>query len=131
MAYDLHVVRAVHWTDASEAPITKSEVDSIIEADSELARSSSDFVQMKDHEGPVANFYMIAWKGAPCFWRYRDQLLRSCPNDAQVVKLVRMAAALGAHVVGDDGERYGIRRSILGNRELSSLTRNRSFLPLG
>jgi hypothetical protein len=121
VAYDLHVVRAVHWTDASEAPITKSEVDAIIEADSELAWSSSHFVQMKDHEGAVANFYMIAWKGVPCFWWYRDQLLCSSPNDAQVVKLVRIAAALGAHVVGDDGERYEIRRSILGKQRVVQL----------
>jgi hypothetical protein len=118
MAYDLHIVRSAHWTDAGNAPITKNEVDALIVSDSELAWSTSDFVQMKDQTGAVTAFYMIQWNGTPCFWWCRDQILCSGPDEAQVAKLVRMARALNARAVGDDGERYELRRSLLGREKI-------------
>ena len=125
MAYDLHLVRSVQWTDASDAPITKRDVDALIEADPELAWSSSDLVQMKDQNGDVTVFYMIMWKGRPCFWWYRDQILCSGPNDLETAKLVRIAAVLKARVVGDDGERYEIRRQLFGKDKIVRLDPNR------
>jgi hypothetical protein len=49
---------------------------------------------------------MILLNGTPCFWWYRDQLLCSGPDDEHVAKLVHIASALKARVVGDDGEVY-------------------------
>jgi hypothetical protein len=118
VAYDLHIVRSAHWTDAANAPITKNEVDNLISSDSELAWSTSDFVQMKGQTGAVTTFYMIQWNGTSCFWWYRDQILCSDPNEAQVAKLVRMARALNARAIGDDGERYELRRSLLGKEKI-------------
>jgi hypothetical protein len=118
MAYDLHIVRSADWTDAANAPITKNEVDALISSDSELAWSTSDFVQMKDQTGAVTTFYMIQWNGTSCFWWYRDLILCSGPNEAQVAKLVHMARALNARAVGDDGERYELRQSLLGREKI-------------
>jgi hypothetical protein len=120
MAYDLHVVRSIHWADAADSPITKSDVDALVEDDPELAWSDSELIiEAKDENGAVTAFYMIRWNGTPCFWWYRGQVVCCGPNDRQVAKLVRIAAALNARVVGDDGERYELRRSLLGKEKIT------------
>ena len=48
MAYDLHIVRTEHWTDAARAPITRQDVDALIAADAELAWSATDYVDIRD-----------------------------------------------------------------------------------
>ncbi len=106
MAYDLHIVRTIHWTEAASAPITKQEVDDLIAADSELGWSTTDYVDMADESGVSTRYYMITWRGQPCFWWYRDQIQCSGPDQAQVSKLVQMSRVLRAHAVGDDGEVY-------------------------
>jgi hypothetical protein len=108
MAYDLHIVRTEDWTEAASAPVTKQEVDALIAADSELAWSMSDYIEMKDDSGGTTRYYMIIWRGSPCFWWYRDQIRCSGPDDAQTAKLVQMARALNAHAVGDEGEIYPV-----------------------
>jgi len=65
---------------------------------------------------------MIAWRGQSCFWWYRDQILCSSPDDAQLMKLVQMARALNAYAVGDDGERYEIKKGFLGKEKLGALS---------
>jgi hypothetical protein len=57
---------------------------------------------------------MILWQGHPCFWWYKDQLLCSGPNEDQQRKLVEMAKSLNAFAVGDDGERYELRKTLFG-----------------
>jgi hypothetical protein len=111
MAYDLHVVRTKDWTEAANAPITKQDVDALIAADSELAWSNTDYVDMNDEVGVSTRHFMIAWRGEPCFWWYRDQIQCSGPDDAQQAKLVQMAQALNAYAVGDDGEIYPLEQS--------------------
>jgi hypothetical protein len=106
MAYDLHIVRTKDWLDASTAPITKRDVDTLIAGDPDLAWSTTDYVDMSDDAGAVTRYWMITWRGQPCFWWCRDQIQCSVPDDAQQSKLVQMARALNAFVVGDDGEIY-------------------------
>jgi hypothetical protein len=60
MGYDLHIIRTKTWADASSAPITKSDVDALIDADPELAWSKSDYVDMSDDAGGVTRYWMIA-----------------------------------------------------------------------
>jgi hypothetical protein len=107
MAYEVHVVRTRNWLDASCAPITKHDVDSLIAGDPELSWSTADYVDMGDETGTLTRYWMIAWRDQPCFWWYRDQITCSDPDDAQLSKLLHMAQALDALVVGDDGETYG------------------------
>jgi hypothetical protein len=118
MAYDLHVVRTKDWTQAASAPVTKQDVDALIAADPELKWSSTDCVDMRDENGAVVRYFMIVWKGKPCFWWYRDQVLCSGPDKAQQMKLAKIALALSAHAVGDEGERYEIRRNFFGREKL-------------
>ena len=110
MAYDLHIVRTENWLEAASASVTKQDVDALIAADSELAWSTTDYVDMSDDAGAVTRYWMITWRGQPCFWWYRDQIQCSGPDEAQVSKLVQMSRVLHAHVVGDDGEIYPLEQ---------------------
>src|SRR5258708_39785109 len=107
MTYDLHIVRTKNWLEASSTPITKEDVDALVAGAPELAWSATDYVEMSDEAGAVTRYWMITWRGQPCFWWYRDEVRCSGPEEAQQLKLVQMARALNAFAVGDDGELYG------------------------
>jgi hypothetical protein len=110
MGYDLHIVRTKDWLEAATAPITKEEVDALVASDPDLAWSTTDHVDMSDESGAVTRYFMITWRGEPCFWWYRDQIQCSGPDDAQQSKLVQIARALNAYAVGDDGEVYPLEQ---------------------
>jgi hypothetical protein len=118
MAYDLHIVRTKDWTQASQAPITKQQVDDLIASDPELKWSTSDYVGMNDKTGATTRYYMICWRGAPCFWWYRDKIECSSPDEPQQLKLAQITRALNAFVVGDDGERYESRKNLFGKQKV-------------
>ena len=118
MGYDIHIVRTKDWLDASTNPITKEDVNVLIASDQELEWSTSDYVDMGDDTGAVTRYYMIKWKGGSCFWWYRDQIQCSGADEAQQLKLVQIARALNAYAVGDEGERYELRKSIFGKEQL-------------
>jgi hypothetical protein len=90
----------------------------LIDGDPELAWSTTDYVDMSDDAGAVTRYWMITWRGQPCFWWYRDQIMCSGPDDAQLMKLAQLARALNAYAVGDDGERYEIRKGFFGKEKL-------------
>lgn len=102
--------RTENWFDAASAPITKQDMDALIAADSELAWSTTDYVDMSDDAGAVTRYWMITWRGQSCFWWYRDQVQCSGLDEAQISKLVQMSRVLHARVVGDDGEVYPLAR---------------------
>jgi hypothetical protein len=104
MGYDLHIVRTADWLDSADAPITKTDVETLLASDPELFWSD-DYVDM-DVDGVTTRFYMIAWNGDSCFWWYKDQIECKNPTPEQQVKLVQISRALGAYAVGDDGEHY-------------------------
>jgi hypothetical protein len=106
------VVRAKDWTQDAIAPITKQDVDAVIATDSELAWSTTDYVEMKDETGGSTRYYAITWRGAACFWWFRDQVQCSDPDEVQVSKLLQIANK--AHVVGDDGELYPLEHPATG-----------------
>ena len=118
MGYDVHVVRTTHWLDAPTDPIGKSDVDAVIDADPALAWSERDYIDMKDDRGTVTRYFMISWRGVPTFWWYRDQVVCKDPTEAQIAKMVDLARALRARVVGDEGELYDLKRGILGRKKL-------------
>jgi hypothetical protein len=118
LAYDPHIVRTTHWLDASTNPISKAEINQLITTDPTLAWSNRDFVDMKSEAGETIRYYMITWDGVPCFWWYRDQIMCSGADEAQIGKLLRIAAALSASVVGDDGEKYELRKTLFGKEKI-------------
>jgi hypothetical protein len=120
MAYDLHVTRTTDWLQAASAPITKGDADALVNSDPELAWSTSDFVEMNE-QGTSVRYFMILWNGEPRFWWHKDQITCSGPNEQQQIKLARMARALGAYAVGDDGERYEVRKNLFGREKLITI----------
>ena len=117
MAYDLHVVRTAHWLDASTNPISKDEINHLIATGPTLAWSNQEIVDMKSDIETI-RYNMIEWNGVSCFWWYRDQIVCSGADKAQIGKLLRIAAALSATVVGDDGEKYELRKTIFGKEKI-------------
>ena len=117
MAYDIHVARTKDWLDAATAPITKNDVDSLLANDAELAWSTTDYLEMVD-DGVETRYFAILWRGVPCFFWYRDQIQCSGPDEAQQLKLAQIARLLNACAVGDDGERYEIKRGLFGKEKL-------------
>jgi hypothetical protein len=120
MAYELHVARTRRWLKAASAPITKTDVDELIASDAELSWSTSDFVEMEE-DGENVRYYMIVWRGESCFWWHKDQITCSHPSEGQQLKLVRIAQALGAYAVGDDDERYELRKGFFGKEKLVTI----------
>jgi hypothetical protein len=118
MAYDIHIVRTKDWTDAASEPITKQDVEALISGDSELEWSTSDYIDMSDDKGVVTRYYLIKWKGASCFWWYRDRLKCANPDEAQQLKFAQMARALNAFAIGDDNERYELKKGFFGKEKL-------------
>ena len=115
MGYDLHIVRTREWSDAYKKPILKSDVDALISSDRELSWSKTDYLDMRDEaSGRVIRYWMIEWNKRSTFWWYRDQIQHKNPNEREQIKMIQMAAALKAMVVGDDGERYELSRGFFG-----------------
>ena len=107
MSYDLHVVRTDSWLDAAQDPITKSQVDVLVDSDDELEWSTEDWVDLTDgRKRKPTRYFMILWQGEPCFLWCRCEITCSGPSEAQTGKLVEIAGKLNAHVEGDDGEHY-------------------------
>jgi hypothetical protein len=121
MAYDVHIVSTKDWFEASKSPITKEEVNVAIAGDPELEWAVSDYIEMADASGAIQRIPLIAWKGVSCFCWCKDQITCSGPAEQQIIKLCKLAQALNAYVVGDDGERYELRKSFLGREKLITL----------
>jgi hypothetical protein len=119
MGYEVHIVRTEDWLNASENPITKEDTNQLINTDKELSWSKEDYFDMKDESGQVTRYYAINWNDTPCFFWYKSQIRCNNPNKEQVIKMVVMSKALGARVIGDDGETYSIKKNILGKISLT------------
>lgn len=114
MGYELHIVRTEQWSDAAATPITKGDVDQLIASDDSLSWSTTDYIDMADEDGSTSRYYLINWQGEPVFWWWRNEVRCKNPSAAQTLKLAQMAAALGAVLVGDDGERYELGKTLFG-----------------
>ena len=106
MSYDVHIVRTQSWLDAANDPISKADVDALITSDPELDWSTNDYVDMADDERKVTRYFFILWRGKPCFWWYRNEVLCCGPREEQISKMLKMARQLNARVIGDEDEEY-------------------------
>jgi len=114
VAYELHVVRTARWQDAAESPITRDEVNALIDSDPELEWSPSG-------EGGEGNRnQLIGWRGASMRWE-RDQMVCADPGAALIAKLIRIAQVLKANVIGDNGEKYVLRRNMWGPERIHTV----------
>jgi|ERR1035438_9153520 hypothetical protein len=121
MGYDLHVVRTSDWLDAEKSSITREDVFRLVASDPELEWSKTDNIDMQEKNGNTVRFPVISWRAVSCFWWYQDQIICKNPDPAQMAKLIRIADALKAQVIGDDGEKYVLKRSLFGREKVQTI----------
>lgn len=95
---DVYVVRTDDWRDAADNPITPDEADALIASDIELAWS--------DQWVRGDRLRTIRWRGQRCFNWHRGAIRCTKPSEAQLAKMIAIAIALDANVVGEDGTEY-------------------------
>ena len=117
MGYDVHITRSQHWLDAEENPITLHAWQSYVGSDTEMrldkvavARDATGTpVLACENEGlavwfawtrhePEGNMAWFVWQ--------QGEIIVKNPDSEILAKMKLIAAALGAFVVGDDGEHY-------------------------
>ena len=101
MGYDLHVTRRKQWFDEEGPDITIEEWICYVASDSELELNC-------DHWGSESAEFVTHPDQWPIWWDKRGEIYAKNPDRMVVCKLVQIAEALGARVLGDDGEVYGI-----------------------
>jgi hypothetical protein len=99
MGYDLHITRRQDWSDENDRSISLDEWRSYVESDPELRMDDSLGEHFAVWSGPSAHeLPWLAWANGNIDSKNPDQPL--------IRKMIVVAAALGASVQGDDGERY-------------------------
>lgn len=58
------------------------------------------------------------WNGVVRFWWKTQEIVCKSPQPIELAKCVRLAPALKAYAVGDEGEIYEIGRSFFGKEKL-------------
>ena len=117
MGYDIHITRAAEWTESEAAPITLDEWKAYVETDPEMRMDN--FAETTNTAGETPLRYenegVAVWtaysgheEGGNMGWfDYRDgRVVVKNPDDEILAKMKRIAEALGASVMGDDGESY-------------------------
>jgi hypothetical protein len=100
MGYELHITRQEFWADDEGPEITLEEWKNYVATDTSIKL---------DEENPGGKDYVL-YSGqnlSPLWWDERGEIYTKNPEPTVIAKLVQIANALGAKVVGDDDEIYG------------------------
>ena len=111
MGYDLHITRAKHWTDSESIPITDAEWKTLVASDPQLDLIGAAEAVAPDGILRYENAGLARWSGHPTdeevwFDLRHGRVVVKNPDEPTIAKMVAVATALGARVVGDDGETY-------------------------
>lgn len=116
MGYDVHIARAAHWVDAETTPITLPEWLQYVEGDSEMRLEGVAVGRVKGKRAVAYQSTGLAvWvayskhdeKGNMAWFDWYNGTVVVKNPDAEIrEKMKQIATALGAVVVGDDGEHY-------------------------
>jgi hypothetical protein len=98
MGFDFHITRHDPVTGEEGPPISQEEWLAYVASDPEIAHDD-------EHPDPGTSF-LYAARPAPwqIFWDESKEVFTTYPPADVVAKLVRIAKALGAHVLDDDGD---------------------------
>jgi hypothetical protein len=116
MGYDVHITRAEEWSRSKEHPITLDEWLAYVDSDAEMrldgfaevTTPSAERLRIEARGIAVWTAYSRHSNGATAWFSHRSHKVTVTNPDAEVIsKMARIAAALGAHVQGDEGERCG------------------------
>lgn len=94
MGYDLHITRAMDWTDNTGQPIDETEWLALASADVDLTAD------------PVHGPFAVRFRGSAWFDWFEGNVFTTDPERSTVTKMLLLASQLGAIVQGDDGEIY-------------------------
>jgi hypothetical protein len=97
MGYEVHITRARRWTESETNPIRFEEWLAVVASDPEL--------QKDDVNGPHDFLWLAADGPRPLWWR-RGKVYTKNPDRLTILKMLDIAARLGARVQGDEGESY-------------------------
>ena len=111
MGYDLHIFRGEEWSERDDIPT--QEWLAAVEGARNLTLTG--FVEATTPSGETLRYddpTLAEWSGHPSgmvrlFDFRRGQVIVKDPDPPTIVRLVQLAAVLGARVQGDDGEFYG------------------------
>jgi hypothetical protein len=100
MGYDFHITRKDHWADEKGPSISFDEWTEYARGDSNLS---------PDPDTPAPENWIVAEHGRawPLWWDETGGIVAKNPDPPMIEKLVAIANALDARVLGDDGEVYG------------------------
>ncbi len=116
MGYDVHITRAEHWTESDSTPIALDEWLSYVSSDHEMRLDN--FAEADVGGGEVLRYEnegLAVWtaysghdvNGNMAWMNYRrGNVTVKNPDDEILRKMRRIASALGAKVMGDEGELY-------------------------
>ena len=101
MGYDFHITRKEHWADYEGPRISLEEW---------TAYAGSDIDLKPDSDNPGAENWIVTNHDGPCplWWDANGEIIAKNPEQSMVEKMVAIANALGARVLGDDGEVYDV-----------------------
>jgi hypothetical protein len=96
MGYDFHVTRKDNWSDDIGPSISLDE----------WARGDVDI--SPDPDNPGSEHWIVQGPDGqwPLWWTVNGELLTKNPEPSAIEKLIAIARALGARVLGDEGEVY-------------------------
>jgi hypothetical protein len=94
MGYDLHITRAIDWTDNTGLEITPEEWLRTAKADAELDSDPG--------HGP----YAVRYRAKAWFDWFEGNVFTTDPDRPTVAKMLAIARSLDGIVQGDDGEIY-------------------------
>jgi hypothetical protein len=115
MGYELHITRAPHWTESEAYAITLDEWLAYVASDSEMRLDNFAEAEVGGDVLRYDNDGLAVWLaysghsvgGNMAWFDYRGgRIVVKSPDREIVGKLVRIAQALGAQVIGDEGEFY-------------------------
>jgi hypothetical protein len=113
VGYDLHISRDECWAESSREPITRAEWRHLVDADPAMempgfieATNPADGAVIRIEDAGIA-----VWSGHPAGVRvpfsYRaGRIIVKSPDSVVIDKMLEIASVLGAHLIGDEGERY-------------------------
>jgi len=120
MGYELHIVRTRDWHEVEQKPITKSEMERIVANDPELSWSTDNSIQTPYGTLEVKGHHGILLRDKPSMSWHSGRVSNKNPSNAEIIKMIEIAALLDAIVIGDEGELYQVKTDELGNQQVVS-----------
>ncbi len=120
MGYDIFITKAASIFDSEEHPITWSEWMSVVDADSTLRLSSTDWYGRRRKDESIERIYDVQWlahSATPPFLLLYGAIQIKYPDKATIEKMLGIAHCLDARVLGEENEEYLMVDGVLHTRK--------------